>query len=386
MFDYFKFTAPAHHAQHLLKSEILGFCIVVNKDGEITTTKQGYERHRAKFMEFDIVVWLHPFKPSRIEINGSFHKAAGKGVNWWNFTFADFRNMVHLFCNKIEIPPKDLFIHGLEHGVNVQPCIETAQLIEGIKCLSGKKYERDTINNTGLFLQFPFAQFTVKIYDKYLQYANQKDGPKEPVIRVELKVTRMDYLKQKGVNITTLQDLLSGEWNHWFAHQLLKQWESLVICPEGMVNPEMISNRRTRDNFRNGLNADYWTNLNSRTYNKQSIRFRDIVRQYSIKDVQGITAAQIAAQCEHLHLGKLSERVKYYSYVNGNINPNPIERYYCKGCGQDITYQTTSNEFCTGKYKGERAAHNCRNTYWNRVYSDRKRYPGPTLFPVQVHW
>lgn len=383
MFDFFKLSAPAKYSEQLLNAENLLFQQSITKDGVIITTEHGYSINRAKILCFDVIVWQHPTQPHRIEIKGSFHKSHEGETNFKDFTFLEFQSAVKKLCDCLNIPPTELNIHLFEIGVNISPPIETKFLIEGIKSVSGKKFERETYNGNGLLFRFDFSQFQIKIYDKGFQFMQPGQ-----ILRVELKVKKMAYINNKEANITTLQDLLTGNWNEYFGELLFKQWDKVIICPEGIINPELIKNPRTRKNFLNGLNPDYWTNLPKKAYRRQFEAFKTIFQQMAAIDIYSNTRALIREKWEHL---SKPQKVENYPYVYGNNIPfdkHQQEQRFCQTCGRDITNQKRGSKFCSETIHGPEVK-KCRNIESNprnnRKRKEQRMYPGPTLFPVYIH-
>lgn len=383
MFDFFKLSAPAKYSEQLLNAENLSFQQSITKDGVIITTEHGFSINRAKILCFDVIVWQHPTQPHRIEIKGSFHKSHEGETNFKDFTFLEFRSAVKQLCDCLNIPPTELNIHLFEIGVNISPPIETKFLIEGIKSVSGKKFERETYNGNGLLFRFDFSQYQIKIYDKGFQFIQPGQ-----ILRFELKVKKMAYINTKEANITTLQDLLTGNWNEYFGELLLKQWDKVIICPEGIINPELITNPRTRKNFLNGLNPDYWTNIPEKAYRRQIKAFKTIFQQMATIDIYSNTRALIREKWEHL---SKPQKVENYPYVYGNNIPfdkHQTEKRFCQTCGRDITNQKRGSKFCSETIHGPEVK-KCRNIESNprnnRKRKEQRMYPGPTLFPVYIH-
>lgn len=393
MFDFFKLSAPAKYSEQLLNAENLSFRQSISKEGIIITTEHGFHANRATFLDFDIIVWEHPTKPHRIEIKGSFHKLSEGGSNYKDFSFAEFQSAVKTLTDAIKIPPTELNVSLFEFGVNIKPPIETSYLIEGIKTLSGKKFERETYNGKGLLLRFDFSQYQVKVYDKGFQFAKN-----EPILRFEVKVKKMAYINPKGSKITTLANFIDGNRNPYFGKLLLNQLNKLIVCPEGMINPDLIFNPRTRRNFLNGLNPDYWTGLPEKAYRRQFKAFKTIFQQMAAIDIYSEIHALICQKWEDLS----GQKVEFAPYVYGNNLPfdnstNKDQRYFCKGCGKDITHQTTTHKFCAPSIVGVKQAHDCRNKVYNPIHSEKAKkerlkdrqeilYPGPTLFPLFIHY
>lgn len=393
MFDFFTIRVDSRYSEQLFNNSNLIFEMVTSSDGVIRTTEQGFIKYKAQFMGFDILIWQHLIKPHRIEIRGSFHKLWEGGTNYKDFCFLEFKSTVSILCDSLGIAPLDMNVHSFEIGLNILSPINTSTLLNGIKTLSGKTFDRDSFQGNGLEIRFEFTHYLVKIYNKGLQY-----NLPEQILRFELKVKKMQYIQTKGGNITTLENFLSGEWNQFFGALLIRQWENIILCPEGSVDPGRIDNRRTRENFINGLNPNYWLSLDSRKYNKQSKRFNEVVVQLSPIDLHTITKDRFRNKWIQL---STYQKDKYYHLHKGNINPidtnQPTQRYFCKGCGSDISHQKTSHKFCSEKYVGYKKAHNCRNMISNPIHSakrkkerrkarENKTYPGLTLFPIYIHF
>lgn len=388
MFDFCKLSASAKYSEQLLVATNLDFRQSITKEGVIITTADGYNANRATINGFDIIVWQHPTKPHRIDIKGSFHKLHEGQTNYKDFTFTEFRSAVNIFCDSINIPPTELYIHSFEVGVNILLPIETSSVIEGLKTLSGRKFDRDTFRGKGLLFAFDFAQYRVKIYNKGLQYSRP-----EQIIRFELKVKKMAYIQTKGVNITTLENLMTGDMNTLLGNLLLTQWDKVIICPEGMINPNLITNTRTRENFINGLNPDYWTGLNRKAYKRQFVRFKAMFKQLAPIDLYSVIRDFISKKWDTLSTPILKEqRGQYYPLVYGNNIPfttNQPKQGLCVSCGRDITNQKKNSKFCSETIHGPEVK-KCRNMQSNPM-NNRKRkeqriYPGLTLFPLYIHY
>lgn len=387
MYDFFKLSAPAKYSEQLLNNPNFGFNTKRNNKGEPIPNEYGYITYKGKYFDFRIKIKIPPINPienTEIEITGSFHKLFEGGSNYQNFYFFDFITAVNTLCNVLKIYPSELYIHVFEIGVNILPPIELMFLIEGLKSFSRQKFERDTFHRTGLLMAVDFSENRIKIYNKSMQY-NQP----EPILRFELKIKKMAYIKNKGVNITTLQDIISGDWNDYFGNLLLTQWDKVIICPQGMINPNLIPNPRTRENFINGLNPDYWTGLNSKAYKRQFARFKAMFKQFAPIDLYSVIHGLISDKWETLSKG---QRVNYYPYIYSNNNPfttNEPKQRFCVTCGRDISNQKKNSKFCSETIHGPEVK-KCRNIQSNpRNNYKRKQdriYSGPTLFPIYIHY
>jgi len=398
MIDWVKCELPSEYADKLLNSPLLNFSFnLQSQTGEIVKTKEGYERHFATFQGFKIVVWKHSSRPCNISFKGSFHQRFEGGTNFQDFSFEAFKKEVSDLSLVLGIPVNQFKLHGFEFGVNISPPIESMRLIEGIKSKSGKKFERETFKGEGLMLRFTYAQYIYKIYDKGLQLARLQNGSMYNAVRLELRVTTMQYLLNKGVKISTLQDLISGTFNKELGDLLLRNWEQLILCPEGMVNPEHILNPRSKRNFIKGLNPDYWSSLDSKARNRKTDSFRREFSTHSVLDLYKAMPELINDKWHELTLG---ERGKNYPLVIDNFIPlldSTVEEYqFCITCGRDITKQKKGSKFCSELLYGKEAKQ-CRNKNSNprnnnkskrarRLIREQKLYPGLTLFPAQIHF
>lgn len=399
MFDWFSIKVPERYATDLLNNEGNGLDLSVNNlTGEIRQTENGYLCHKGEIQGFEITVWTKPNYPSRIEIKGSFHKRFERGSNFADFTFQTFKETVLQFSTALRIPVQEMRIHGMEIGLNIKPPIATNILINGIKTLSRTEYGRKTYKGNGLSKCFTFNQYRVKIYDKAAEYKGLITANTE-ILRFELKILKMQYLHTKGVNITTMADLITGNYNAELQRLLLNQWEKMIVYPEGYIDIDTIPNPRTRKNLEKGLNPNYWTGLTGKQYGKQLEAFKRNIAQYSEIDLSTAVSDLLKAKWAQLETQPSKyQRGKYYPYIIGNIFPftDSVVKRYCQSCGKDISHQRQVSKYCSESILGKEGK-KCRNRESNkklekrraqqRMQARQKRlYPGLTLFPVMVHF
>lgn len=386
MYDFFSLEIPPEYASVLLKNSELNFVTKVNTNtGEIILTEKGYNLTTASFKDFNIYIYQKENKQPRIEIKGSFHKSYEGGTNYKDFYFDDFVSEVNAVCDFLKLQVQDVFVHSFEFGVNLKPPLDTNLILEGLKSISRTKFERRQYSNEGLYVSADFTQYRIKIYNKAAQY-----NYPEPLIRIEFKAKKMDFTNSKGAKMTTLENFIKGQNIDFFSQLLLKYWNKVLVCPEGIIDIDKIKNPRTKTNFVNGLNSNYWTGLSAKTYIRRSNSFKDTIKQYSDIDLSKCISNMIIEKLIELNNPKKEQKGINDPYIDSQIIPftkNNIR--VCQTCGRDISFQKLSSKYCSEKYYGKEAK-KCRNKQSNprnnRIRKEKRMYPSITLFPVYIHY
>lgn len=223
-----------------------------------------------------------------INLAFSFHKYHNDGSHNYNdFKIIDFVKALIDLSEKFEIDPYLAHVHNIEFGVNLSLPFKTKCLLDSIISYKSKEYKKETYNGRGYLLKFEFDQYELKIYDKGFQY-KRKFGIHENIVRFEIKVVKMQYLKSKGIDIKTYSCLLNSNNIAKLSNLLCKAFTELIIF-DSSINLKNIKNKSEMEILLNGRNPKYWSKLKSLNPNnlkKKRNRFRELTLKHDSYKMQ----------------------------------------------------------------------------------------------------
>jgi hypothetical protein len=281
MIDY-KYSNPGGiTVEEVYENSLLDFTSPVNlKTGEIVPGN----RHRKKTkyppreektavynnLEISIVNGRH------INLKGSYHEYFSGGQNHADFTLTDFLTVIKDLDKKFHFNPGLDLLHNIEFGVNVKLPFDTKTFLRSIISFKGKEYELRRYNGQGYMIKFSFDQYELKIYDKGFQYRLQ-----ENLLRFEIKVTTMQFLRSKGIYLHSSKDLLLHAC-HSRLGALLNDFFGQLVIYDHSIKINTLQPRVQRL-LREGQNPKYWSQLketNPENYKKKVRRFRELVAKH----------------------------------------------------------------------------------------------------------
>ena len=270
MFDFNKADIIKTPLELFTNNPLLEFIIDCNtRTGELAEYNQ-----IAEYRKFEFSIKLNKY----LNVKGSFHKYWDtENANYKDYSINDFYLTLNELDQKFNINPFNAILHNLEFGVNVILPFKTQTFLNSIISFKGKEYKKESFNGRGYLLRFEFRQYELKIYDKGFQYL-QKDN----ILRFEIKVKKMQYLKSKKVYLNNYTDLLNLDNINKLKLILIQTFKELLIYDD-TIEITTIKKRIEREILLNGKNPKYWNQLkliNSNTYKKKRTRFRELVLKY----------------------------------------------------------------------------------------------------------
>lgn len=387
----------------------ISFGVSVDMDTAEIRTKKRNEKiittHRAKWETFDLIVKevlniTTGKKIFHLNMEGSLHKNHYKGKNYLPFTFQQLQQQINHICFSLCIDPTKARISILEVGVNiVTPFAVTPFLNHNVISYKGNSFNHYKKDPAGFCLGIycTLSQYAIKIYDKGLQ-----NNLPYNLLRFEKRFLKMQILNRKGIKF--LSDLLTYANISKLLPLLLKAWQNVLIYDiEGL--------QKTSKNFKlpkaeidlliNGQNPKYWLRLkelNKRQFNYHRKKFKYLVAQYGENWQQLITGSiktewgNLSNDCTNLPTGEsdglynLTIKIKGKNVQSDLTGSNefsyPVKKRYCQTCGRDITNQKEESKFCSEKFVGYEAAHQCRNIANNLKYKIEKIHRRGVLFDI----
>ncbi|MCA6438159.1 MAG: hypothetical protein IM592_16990 [Bacteroidetes bacterium] len=291
MYDFIKSDTKNICIQSFLNNEFLEFQSLVNrKTGEVNENELVANDNG---MEFKVINNQH------LKFSGSVHKYWNQNkTNYNDYNINDFKLTINRLKDKFDLSPFLCDLRNLEFGVNVSLPFKTETFLNTIISFKGKEYELETFNGYGKMLRFRFNRYyEVKIYDKGLQY-----NLNENILRFEIKVKKMNYLKSKKIDVKNLHDLTKHDVIESLKNQLLKTFKELLTY-DATIKTNEIKKQTDRELLLNGRNPKFWQNLsnkNPNTYKKKRTRFRQLNLIYGKSNIQKTVLALIESKLEQI--------------------------------------------------------------------------------------
>ena len=365
----------------LLNNRYILFPIHVNeKDGEILDYARFTEYKGLKFR----------IKKNNVKLNGSLHKYHNNGIHNYNdFHFSELIDVINDISTKFSIPIERTYLNNIEFGVNIEIPFTTDELFKSIICYKETPFQKfNIIGAKGIECERP--KFIIKIYDKGLQYNLTSN-----LLRFEIKVIKMQFLKQKNVKIQTLHDLLNIDELNKLKTILNDVWNDILFY-DYSIN-EIDLNARERLILCNGRNPKYWENMHPDSknfkggatddeYKKQRKKYyRDMdnykkcLSVHSSSHIQKNISELIIKKCDELlfinkEIGdkctdvlnyvKNGKKGQMYILDIGDICPiaPEVKKRVCLNCNKDISQKSINAKYCSKK---------CKNDYTNPLLNPR---------------
>ena len=368
-------------------------------DGEIRTKTRFNKKvttYRGKWETFDLIVkevqYQNTGNPSYyLTVKGSLHKNQYGGANYLEFTWLQLQEQIAHLCNSLCINPSLAQISTLEVGVNVStPFLVTPFLMSNVINYKGNCFNRYKKDPSGfcLGLVCQLTQYVVKIYDKGMQY-NLPDN----LLRFELRFLKMQSLNRQRIkflsdlqNFTKVQNLegmLLNAWNDVLIYDIpqplktlpLKQSE-IELLIEGQ-NPkfwEQLKKDTTGDHFKytrkcyKMLVGKYGNNWGTFVHDLIKNKWCNLFMSYPnlpIGHNEGLPDLTIKINGKNGECELSKEKGEEFSC---------IEKRFCVSCSKELhPDQKPNSKYCSSKFVGDAAAHQCRNLISNPRNNFKKK-------------
>jgi len=367
--------------EELLNNRYVSFPIHVNeKDGEILDY--------ARFTEYKGLTFR--IKNNNVKLDGSLHTYHNNGIHNYNdFHFSELIDVINDISTKFSIPIERTYLNNIEFGVNIEIPFTVDELFKSIICYKATPFQKFNKKGTkGIECERP--KFIIKIYDKGWQYELTSN-----LLRFEIKVIKMQFLKQKNVKIQTLHDLLNINELNKLKTILADVWNDILFYDYSINETDL--NARERLILSNGRNPKYWENMHpdsknfkggatDNEYKKQRKKYyRDIdnykkcLSVHSSSNIQKNISELIIRKCDELLFINNEIRDKCTDVLNSLKNSKKGQMYIldikdicpiapevkkrvCLSCNKDISQKSINAKYCSKK---------CKNDYTNPLLNPR---------------
>jgi hypothetical protein len=239
----------------------------------------------------------------RVELTGSLHRFHNGGLhNADDFTANNLLTALDSLVTTYNVDPFLSRLNNLEFGVNVQLPFPVARVLDNLVSYKNRPFYRDTRGETAYY-QCETQRYIVKLYDKGHQY-----GLALPLLRVEVKVEKMEYLNRQGININALADLLRVS-NYRRLGALLVNTFTEIVFDDPTINIATLT-AKERSIYQDGRNPKFWQhpkgltgkqdNTNRQRLSRAERQYRSIINRYGRGNWQTQTAALIGQKWRQL--------------------------------------------------------------------------------------
>jgi predicted nucleic acid-binding Zn ribbon protein len=365
MIDFFKAEIIGARVEDFLNHPLLDYkgTVVLN------TSELEDDKYVAEYRTLKFIIR----KGRRVEIQGSLHKYHTGKINYNDFTYQEIVEALHRLSSDFKIDLSSAHIHNLEYGVNVKLSKNPHTYIDNLIDHRGSSFQDMFGDAKKTGVQSVKQQFTIKVYNKGMQC-----GLGEYLLRFEVKVIKMQYLKKYGINF--LSDLTDTQKLKSLRNDLEKVSREML-----MSDPEIDWARceeSSKELLRMGRYPKFWKDLkrkNRKRHNYLKKKFRELTVQYG-KGFQSqlinkiITKADYLLEHNSIDLVKLTKpEAQRTEYIRGKclvkltnsavcqvrlINSlsgmlirrdnQPIQNEkHCPNCGGDVTGRNDQAEYCS---------------------------------------
>lgn len=257
MIDYLKIHCLPVLPEKLLNNDLLTF-----PQSNVSTEGEALNRWQiAHFKSLKLGI-----KGNYSKLSGSLHKYRFDGKNWQDFDLFDIQEVIHELSETFEFDSEKSILNFIEIGVNIPldynpDHIINCLVIHGKERFKELPIKRNTKGNGRISEK---DQFTIKVYNKSLQY-----GLSFHLLRFEIKVKRMKFLERYGIKGLTLADLTRPELFSKFKIMLLDILSDIVIYNPDMI-PDNLVNLNDRELLKLGRYPDHWQQYERRQKNEKS--------------------------------------------------------------------------------------------------------------------
>lgn len=221
----------------------LDWTISVNeKTGEVKTIKTA-ECQGLLFID----------KGNRVYLKGSLHKYFNNGQHNYNdFAFNDLANTIDQLKTRFGIDPNTTLLENVEFGVNIELPFTPDRVINSLVLHKGEPFNKFT---KGRGVECNHAQYFIKVYNKGQQFNLKKN-----LLRVEVKVIKMQYFQGQKIAIKTIGDLLNTETLQALGELLTRTVNEILFTDTRLISSPNLTDPE-RLTIANGSNPNYWNGL-----------------------------------------------------------------------------------------------------------------------------
>ena len=332
------------------------------------------------------------------ELTGSLHKFWHGQHNGGAFHLDSMSDAVADLADTFGFRAEVAALRTVEFGLNVPLPTSAAQLLRRAVLYKTSALDLRQFGGKGCYRVAEAQQYYFKLYDKELHLLSMGFASPGPLLRIELKATRMALLAEAG--ISTLADFLKPKALAALGKLLERAFASVLFAAPS--RPATLSGAE-RQFLATGTNFTYWEELNAQhpeSLRKNRAKYRALVTKHCPDVLANEAATGLKGGWKRLletpqPIPELTEVTVTSSglllpginTLNRVVEPVP-EPHRCQTCGRDISGQSARSKYCSQALYGT-AGKRCRNAASNPRHNARryvqKLLLQPQLFDLRSH-
>ena len=325
---------------------------------------------------------LHVHEHGRTMLTGSLHKFWHGQHNGGPFHLDAIGEAVADLSDTFGFKAEVAVLRTLEFGLNVPMPTSAAELIRRAVLYKTSALDLRQYGGKGCYRTAEAQQYYFKLYDKELHLLSMGLASPGPLMRVELKATRMALLAEAG--IAKLTDLTKPKPLAALGKLLERAFASVLFAapsrPATLTRPE-------RQLLTVGANFTYWEDLNKQhpeSLRKNRTKYRKLVAKHcpdllASEASKGITTGwqrlletpQPIPELTGFTATSSGLLLPGINTLNRVVEPVPEPRR-CQTCSRDISSQSDKSKFCSEALYGA-AGKRCRNAASNPRNNAKRR-------------
>jgi len=210
-------------------------------------------------------------------LNGSLHRFHNHGLhNADNYCFSQLKQTINSLFDNFNINPDITPINGFEFGVNIKLSYNPNYLVQRIIL-----HKSNTGSSKAYFKEFEYENYAIKIYNKS-ELTTVEPFHSDNILRIEVKVRKMRYIKKQGVHCKVLSDFLDISIMEQLEKILLNVVDECLIIDFTDNEVNYLSDKDKILHLKY-INPVFWVNLhqNRRAYFREKERCTKFIEQHS---------------------------------------------------------------------------------------------------------
>lgn len=229
-------------------------------------------------------------------LNGSLHKFFNNGVhNADDFYLSHFKQAINGLYDNFNINPDITPINGFEFGVNIKTNQNPNYFIQRIIL-----HKSNTGSSKAYFKEFEYENYKIKIYNKS-ELTVIEPFHSDNILRIEVKVKKMRYIKKQGVYCKVLSDFLNVSIMEQLEKILINILDECLIIDFTKEEEDCLTDKE-KIMFLKYINPDFWVDLhqNRRAYFREKERCVKFISDHSSSNLKFEIKNLIQEKCNEL--------------------------------------------------------------------------------------